>query len=81
MERTIGHKWGQSYFGAAICDDCGARFPKELLRRNSDGFLMCRDCSPGRTRTELDDERANAVNDINQRNLDEEPGAFDAGDS
>jgi len=79
MERTIGHKWTASLCGAGLCDDCGVRFPLDQLRRNADGFLNCRDCSVGRTRTELDEERAEAAYDVDQRELDEEQARFDLG--
>lgn len=80
MERTIGHKWTAPLCGASLCDGCGVRFPNDELRRNADGFLNCRDCGRGRTRTELDEERADAAQDIDQRELDEEQGRFDRGD-
>jgi hypothetical protein len=81
MERTIGYHWHSSLCGAGLCDICGARFPMDELHRNADGFMTCRPCSPGRTRTELDEERVAAAQEIDQRELDEEQARFDAGDT
>lgn len=81
MERTIGHKWTAPLCGSGLCDGCDVRFPMNELRRNADGFLNCRDCGRGRSRTELDEERMAAADDIDQRELDEEQARFDAGDT
>ena len=51
------------------------------LRRNADGFLMCRDCGEGRCRTELDQARMDAASDVDTRELQEEQARFDIGDT